>query len=99
MSLELFSESPRVRTVMLVLAEASRMRAEKLGGQVVSVEDTQGVPKCLRCEQPLRAGQRVVRTWWVQVMGGSRRVPTYECGPCSLEKVLSARDASPGEGS
>lgn len=93
MSAEISGESARVRTVMLVLAEASRIRAARLGGQVVSVEDIQERPSCRRCQQPIYAGQLVVRIWWVQVVGGARRVPFYECGACSLEKVLSARES------
>lgn len=93
MSAELAPDSARVRTVVLVLAEASRLRAERLGGQVVSVKKVDGVPRCRHCCQPLYVGQMIVQTWWVQVVGGSRRVPAHECGACSLEKVLSARDA------
>jgi hypothetical protein len=92
--------SPRVKTVVLVLAEASRQRAQQLGGVVVRVRKPNALARCSRCEQPLYVGQRVVMTTWrpvylrqVHWAGGSGPVPVYECGACSLEKILSWRPA------
>lgn len=89
--------SSRVRTVCLVLAEASRQRAAQLGGEVVRITKYRD-GKCTRCGQDLYAGQVLVRTWWRPVTmgqarwaGGHGRFPVYECGACSLEKVLSRR--------
>jgi hypothetical protein len=94
------SLSPRVKTVVLVLAEASRQRAQQLGGAVVRVNKPSALSKCGRCQQLLYVGQRVVMTTWrpvylrqVHWAGGSGPVPIYECGACSLEKILSRRPA------
>lgn len=92
--------SPRVRTVCLVLAEASRLRAAQLGGEVVWVKKHRG-GTCSKCGQELYVGQLLVRTWWrpvyarqVHWAGGYGPFPVYECGACSLEKVLSRREAA-----
>lgn len=92
--------SQRVKTVVLVLAEASRQRAQQLGGVVVRVKKPSSLSRCGRCQQPLYVGQRVVMTTWrpvylrqVHWAGGSGPVPVYECGACSLEKILSRRPA------
>lgn len=103
MSLSGDEVSPRVRTVVLVLAEASRLRALQLGGRVACVVK----PRCserFRCGQPFYAGQRVVETLWRPVTMGQVRwtekcgsVSVFECGACSLEKILSRKPSVASE--
>ena len=60
---DLSAESPRVRTVLLVLAEAARLRAAAVGGEVRKIlRHRDG--RCRRCGEELYRGQTVVKTTW-----------------------------------
>lgn len=82
-------DGPRAETVVLVLAEAARMRAEVVGGRVVAAESS-GEGECQRCGRNTYVGQTIVRTRWTCAADG-RTVTMHECAACCLEAVLSGR--------